>query len=242
MKDKHITQNINNLTSLWKTASAPFDSRFKNSVFEYCEVKDSDWPNRLWFNQPIDQSSIDMAKKKLSTLSSPLTIPYFNINTKNTYELLEKNDFKLQFEQVAMFLKLEETFKISSNLTMVHISNEAQAELWAALYPRAFGYRIPKKIITSTWNDIHYFLAYYQNQPIGTAITFQTQKTIGIHGVGIIPEMRKRGFASEIMKHLINIAIGGESDFMTLQASSMGKNVYLKLGFKEQFLIKNYAL
>ncbi len=242
MKNQHIIQNINNLTSLWKTASVPLDSYVKNSVFEYCVIKDSDWPNRLWFNQPIDEGTIHKAKKKLSTLSSPLTIPYFNIDTNNSYKLLEKNDFELKFEQVAMFLKLENTFNVSENLTMIHISNESEAELWAALYPRAFGYHIPKKIITSTEKSINYYLAYYQNQPIGTAIAFQTEKTIGIHGVGVIPEMRKKGFASEIMKHLINMAINDGSDIMTLQASRMGKNVYLKLGFKEQFLIKNYTL
>jgi len=44
------------------------------------------------------------------------------------------------------------------------------------------------------------------------------------------------------MKLLINIAVENGNEHITLQASNMGKNLYIKLGFKEQFSIKNYTL
>ncbi len=54
--------------------------------------------------------------------------------------------------------------------------------------------------------------------------------------------MRKRGFAEQIMKRLTNMAVENGSEYVTLQASDMGKNIYLQLGFEEQFVIKNYFL
>ncbi len=65
---------------------------------------------------------------------------------------------------------------------------------------------------------------------------------MGVHSVGIPPEMRRKGYAKQIMKLLINSAVDNACDYMTLQASDMGKNLYLNLGFKEQFTIKNYKL
>jgi len=32
----------------------------------------------------------------------------------------------------------------------------------------------------------------------------------------------------------------GDTDFISLQASAMGKGLYAGFGFKEQFLIRNY--
>lgn len=75
-------------------------------------------------------------------------------------------------------------------------------------------------------------MAYYQNEPVGTAILFQINKVSGIHGVGVISGMRRRGFAEQIMKRLINMAVENDSQHVTLQASAMGRNIYLKLSFK----------
>ncbi len=54
--------------------------------------------------------------------------------------------------------------------------------------------------------------------------------------------MRRKGYAEQIMKLLINIATEEGVDYMTLQASDMSKNLYLKLGFEEQFTIKNFKI
>jgi predicted acetyltransferase len=71
---------------------------------------------------------------------------------------------------------------------------------------------------------------------------FQTGNYIGIHGVGVIPEMRRKGFAEEIMKFALNISIDLKAEYALLQASAMGKDIYTRLGFEDLFVIKNYIL
>ena len=241
-KLKLIDANIENLTSLWKTVSMPFGSYYKNQTFDYCQINDSDWPNRLWFNQEINKRIVEQAIEKLSAIDGTMIVPYWNMYDNNLLENLETAGFTKKFQQIGMSLKLDQPVKLEPNLIIKLVSNDADAKEWAEIYLKAFKYKISEETLVNTFKDINYYLAYYQNELVGTAILFQTNKVSGIHGVGVIPEMRKRGFAEQIMKHLINMAVENNSEYVTLQASDMGKNIYLKLGFEEQFAIKNYFL
>ncbi len=237
-----INANIKNLTSLWKTAGISFDSYYKTPDFEYCEIKDSEWPNRLWLDQNITQATIDLIKEKLATTPSIITLPIWNIYDKNEDAILEFNGFKLKFEQVGMSLTLDKSFDIKSDMKIQPVTKDTEAKLWSELFIKSFGYKTSSETIIKTLNKINYYIAYHDGIAVGTAILHKTNNIMGIHSVGIPPEMRRRGYAEKIMKLLINIAVENRNEHITLQASNMGKNLYLKLGFEEQFFIKSYAL
>jgi hypothetical protein len=57
--------NIKNLVSLWQKAGEPTGSYMAGEDFDYCLLHDSDWPNRLWFHQEIQQKHLEMAKQRL---------------------------------------------------------------------------------------------------------------------------------------------------------------------------------
>ena len=154
----------------------------------------------------------------------------------------EGQGFTKLFEQVGMSLKISKPLKTQDNLNIQLVSNNSQTNLWAKLFEMSFGYKIPEEILLETKNEIDYYIAYTQNQAVGTAISYRTNNIMGIHSVGIPPEIRRKGYAEQIMKLLINSAAEDNCDYMTLQASDMGENLYLSLGFKEQFIIKNYKL
>ncbi|NIJ45221.1 ribosomal protein S18 acetylase RimI-like enzyme [Wenyingzhuangia heitensis] len=244
MKEKtnFITENINNLTTLWKTVGTPFNAYFKSADFEYCEIKNSEWPNRLWFNQPTNQKIIDVLKNKAATTEAKITFPIWNLNNKDQQALLEQNGFKLKFEQIAMCLKPNDLFEVENTVKIELVTNQNQATLWSDIFLQSFKYTISTETINKTLKNVDYYLAYHNNIAVGTAIIFNTNNVAGIHSVGIPPAMRRKGYAAQIMKLLINKAIKNQAELITLQASNMGKNIYLNLGFKEQFLIKNYIL
>lgn len=245
MKEKvninSIQANIENLTSLWQIASTSHQSYFTSNIVSYGWIENSDWPNRIWYHQDINQEIIDTTKKIIETSPVKLTIPYWNISGGTANKILEENGFKILFEQLGMSLKLHTPFTEQNDLNIRRVSNRSEATLWSELFVRSFGYRIHPDTLVKTITKIDYYLAYHQGQAIGTAILHKTDTVVGVHSVGIPPEFRKRGFASQIMKLLINLAIIEGGDYMTLQASDMGKNIYLKLGFEEQFVIKNYT-
>jgi ribosomal protein S18 acetylase RimI-like enzyme len=242
MKDLNLIEdNINNLTGLWKTVGAPFLSYHKNETFEYCKIENSGWPNKLWFREDISKKDLPKIIKTMQT-NSGLVLPNWNIFESKSYEILEANGFVIKTEQVAMALKLDQKFTLENNLTYKRVSTEQDAKTWADLYPNAFGYVICKEILIHNHNDVQFYLVSLENQPIGTFMLYQTQNNIGIHGVGVIPEMRRKGFAEEIMKYALNLSIDLKADYALLQASVMGKDIYTRLGFEDLFVIKNYVI
>ncbi|MCD0468848.1 GNAT family N-acetyltransferase [Flavobacterium sp. JAS] len=236
-----IEDNINNLTGLWKTVGAPFLSYHKNETLEYCKIENSGWPNKLWFRSDISKKDLPDIIKTMQN-NSGLVLPYWNIFGTKSYEILDAYGFEIKTEQVAMALKLDPKFTLEHNLTFKRVSTEQDAKIWTDLYPNAFGYVISKEILIQNHNDVHFYLVSLENQPIGTFMLFQTQNTIGIHGVGVIPEMRRKGFAEEIMKFALNLSIDLNANYALLQASVMGKDIYTRLGFEDLFVIKNYIL
>ena len=241
-KEKNIQQkNIENLTELWKTVGIHFNGYHQFSEFEYAEAKDTQWPNRLWFHKKMNQENIDEIKSKLTTISSDITIPIWDYYP-NNIQLFVANDFKLKFEQVGMSLKLETSYGLNENFKLLLVSNKKEATIWAKLFQKSFGYVIGDKTVLKTLKNINYYLAFDGDTPVGTALTYETDTIVGAHSVGVPPENRRKGYADKIMKALINKGIENNNEFMVLQASEMGKGLYLKLGFHADFSIKNYVL
>lgn len=242
MKNKaFIEDNINNLTDFWKTIGIPFLSYHKKNNFEYCKIENSGWPNKLWLRQ-------DLTKKDVPEIiaimkSNPgLVLPYWDIFGTKSYKILDAYGFEVKTEQVAMFLKLDQKWELQNNLSFQRVFNEHDAKIWTDIYPKAFGYLISKEILIHNNGNTQFYLVSFEDQPVGTFMLFQTGNNIGIHGVGIIPEMRRKGFAEEIMKFALNLAIDSNNEYALLQASAMGKDIYTRLGFRDLFVIKNYVL
>ena len=200
-KEKNIQQkNIENLTELWKTVGVYFNGYHQFPAFEYAEVFGTQWPNRLWFDQKIDQKNIDEIKSKLAITSSNITIPIWDYYPNNNIQLFVANDFKLKFEQVGMSLKLETSYELNENFKLLLVSNEKEANIWAELFQKSFGYVIGDKTVLKTLKNINYYLALDGNKPVGTTLTFETDSIIGAHSVGVPPHNRRKGYADKIMK------------------------------------------
>ncbi|WP_125723109.1 GNAT family N-acetyltransferase [Flavobacterium ustbae] len=236
-----IKDNIDNLTSLWKTVATPLHSYHKNNPFEVIQIKNSGWPNRVWFREDITEENLPQILKIIETHPG-IIIPYWDIFGSGSNEIFEKNGFKTRIKLVAMALKLGEKLPLENKLTFKRVLNEEDAEIWSDIYPLSFSYVISKETLTHNYENAKFYLVHLNEKPIGTLTLFQTGNVMGIHGVGVIPEMRKKGFAEEIMKFAINEAIDANAEYAQLQASPLGKNIYTRLGFEDLFMITNYFL
>lgn len=236
-----IKDNIDNLTALWKTVATPLLSYHRNDPFQFSQIKNSGWPNRLWFREDITEENF-LQIMEIMEKNPDLVIPYWDIFDSNSKSLFEKNGFNIRIQLVAMALKLGEKFALQSNLTFKRVLNEEDAKTWSDIYPLSFSYVISKETLVHNYENVKFYLVHLDEKPIGTLTLFQTGEIMGIHGVGVIPEMRKRGFAEEIMKFAINEAIDANCEYAQLQASALGKGIYTRLGFEDLFTITNYQL
>ncbi|SHH71588.1 GNAT family N-acetyltransferase [Flavobacterium defluvii] len=236
-----IKDNIDNLTTLWKTVAAPLLSYHTAGFLEFSQIKNSGWPNRLWFREDITEKDF-IQIMEIMEKNPGLVIPYWDIFGSDSKDLFEKNGFKIRIELMAMALKLGEKFPLQNNLTFKRVLNEEDAKTWSDIYPLSFSYVISKETLVHNYENAKFYLVHFEEKAIGTLTLFQTGNIMGIHGVGVISEMRKKGFAEEIMKFAINEAIDANCNYAQLQASALGKGIYTRLGFEDLFLITNYQL
>jgi ribosomal protein S18 acetylase RimI-like enzyme len=239
---KNINElNIANLTALWTKVGRLVGNYSKVNACESSVVNHSQWPNKIWIKEGLNTKLLDQLTEQIAASKIDLVFPHWNIYLDEIKDLAS-DTFIQKSEQTGMSLKLDQAFELSNSLNFKRVSEIEDARLWVSIYPKCFGYVISEEILSKTKDEIAFYLFYANDELVGTAIYFPTNEVVGIHSVGIIPEMRKKGFAEEIMKILLNKAISESISYATLQASPLGKGIYKRLGFTEDFTIKNYGL
>lgn len=237
----NTAKNIQNLCSLWETVGRAFNgfqiaARQRTSL-----VPGADWPNRIWFSQEPQASDLIAARQQMRESAISISISYWPQQARAN-SAFEELGFEQKSTQIGMSLHLEKPDTAPQRLTFLRVEQADDAERWARVYPLCFGYSIPAEILVKTKLTIDYYLVSYQGQDIGTAIAYYSGDCLGIHGLGVVPSMRKQGFAEEIMAHLLHSAYHAGKKIATLQASAMGKGIYRKMGFSEDFVLTNYGL
>ncbi|MFV0467565.1 MAG: GNAT family N-acetyltransferase [Dysgonomonas sp.] len=235
-----IKLNINNLTRLWKMAGETFENYFEDEAIFWSQIKNSEWPNRVWTNKPLTEETILKIKSRMR-IESGLTFSYFS-EIKKRNLLMNDNDFKFKSLQSGMSLPLTNKFSTQKQIDFKEVTGKTDAKLWSESFYEAFNYNISTETVLRTKNDIQYFLSYHESELVGTIVLFVTEKVAGIHSLGILPAKRKQGLATDIMHAILNTAIDQDLTLATLQASEMAKEMYLKMGFSFDFLMENFQL
>lgn len=237
-----IKENLENLTSLWEVAGQKAGRYFHHGQFDMSLECNSDWPNRLWFNKAADTGTIAKAIDLIGSHHAKITIPVWGENLSYAARPLEVIGFKHKFSQVGMSVRLGQKIDVSGQITLERVTNGLSAKLWSLLFEKSFGYLISEEVILRTKDAFTYLIGFHGNEPVGTTLLYFHHPSIaGIHSMGIIPEQRRKGFAEQILKHQLHMAMLSGAQYAVLQASDMGKGLYLKLGFKEEFTIKNFT-
>jgi N-acetylglutamate synthase-like GNAT family acetyltransferase len=172
-----------------------------------------------------------------------MTIPLWGVNLGQWEHLMSARDFKVKSLLTGMSMSLDQIYDHSGKLTIQKVNNADMASIWSQLFKDSFGYQINSIAVTKTMDVIDYFIAQYQGVPVGTAALYQDiPEVAGIHSIGIIPSERRKGFAQDLLLLILFLAKQRGAKYGVLQASSMGKALYLKTGFKEEIQIKNFII
>ena len=234
----YIKENIENLTSLWRLAGDQSGINFQKTGYEFSWIPGSDWPNRLWFTNPINSNGYSSAIEQAKMHNLGISI-WDGIEITNV--MLESEGFIIKSELTGMTLSLENLNSKSKTLEMEPVSNFLEASEWSSLFQEAFGYKIDSYTILKISNVVNFYIARHNQEAVGTAVLFQNKPEVaGIHSMGIIPSMRRKGYAEEMLLTVLEAGKEKGARLATLQASEMGKGLYLKTGFQEQFKFKTY--
>ncbi|TYA78579.1 GNAT family N-acetyltransferase [Seonamhaeicola marinus] len=232
-------KNLENLTSLWQLAGTLFDSYTFNKFHSASTIQNSEWPNKIWINNRISTESLKAIKEEMIKNQ---TLTFSNFDNGNNQELFINDSFELKFIQHGMSLALEKPIHSKRELNLIKVENKDDAKLWSITFKAAFNYNFSEHVVMKLKNKTNFYLVYDNEKLVGCVLIFHTDKTAGVHCLGILPNQRKQGYAYDIMVQLINDAINMNYKLMTLQASDMAKNIYSKLGFIKDFTMENYKL
>lgn len=125
----------------------------------------------------------------------------------------------------------------------VHIKclkDDIDIGVWIATGSEAFGYSIDENVIVPllACGDVELLLAYNaDSEPVATGLLLKTDGIVGIHQIGVPADHQGKGYATQMMRFLIQLAEKWQADYVVLQASEAGRAVYQRLGFVDQFLI-----
>ncbi len=232
-------RNLSNLMSLWRLVGKKAGNYQSMQSFEISKVNNAQWPNKIWFNERATWDEILNVANQYNL--KKLTLSIWGNLVETIDEVLLPYGIQLSSIQYGMSMPLASFQKSGHSIVLIQVTDAPSAQLWSETFEKAFGYLIHKETVMRTMNEVNYFLGYCGDTPVGTAVLYIDQyQTAGIHSMGVVPEMRRRGFAEYILSQILAIAQENEARIATLQASEKGKSLYLKMGFNEDFIIKNF--
>ncbi|MCJ8295737.1 MAG: GNAT family N-acetyltransferase [Colwellia sp.] len=215
--DLALKSNLNNLNEYWQA----LDVSEQDGLFAH-----TSWPNKQWhadFSLPSYKASVSLPKDKT----------FSTITDINDQEL---SGFSVKSQLVIMNLSLanNQTALGQIHPQIVKLSSKENAATWATACGLAFGYVIDADVIQALLNNPEASVWAYMvdGEIAGTAISYSSDNTLGIHQLGTVPSFRKMGIADALMKHLLAQASSEGFNTVSLQASKAGLHLYEKMGFK----------
>lgn len=80
---------------------------------------------------------------------------------------------------------------------------------------------------------LRHYLAYLDAVPVSGATVFNGSHAVGVHFVGTVPEARRRGLGLSVTDYAIRHCADWGHTTAVLQASTLGRPVYDRMGFVE---------
>ncbi len=227
-----------------------FISRIENKI-SWVLAKSADWPNCI-FRANLEnlniEKEISYIKEQIrkgnapnSWTVGPLTKP------KNLGKNLERYGFSNVYQQAGMAGELKKLVNKTvdkNNLIVKKVDNEESLKLWSEVVSQVFGIKVDFDLLKFLLlqEEGHFYLGKFKGKPVSTLMLYLSSGVAGLHAVSALPEHRSKGFGLTISRAALIDAFEMGYRVGVLQASSLGKRVYRKLGFKKYCDIISYAL
>jgi len=234
--------NIDNLTALWKAMGTRTSSPHTVGGLHLS----SSWPNRCWLDWNATTDRTGELERTVATLSKDDIVPVWGHSTANPNvleQLLRNNGFGVTFEQTAMYLEPSAAAGVRSQC-VERISSPSSVAQWVNIASESFGYAIDTAVIQKLVLQANVQLLQMSSdgQPAATALLYTAANVVGVHQLGVAKQHQGKGIATALMRHIIELSNACAGSYTVLQASAEAESMYRRLGFKQQFMIRNYQL
>jgi GNAT superfamily N-acetyltransferase len=156
----------------------------------------------------------------------------------------EAADFQLVYEMPEMTLveKLKPP-ELPSGAELRRLTKVEQAsDFWHVAIASYSSIGFPPEVFAGYTNhagllaeNVVAFLALLDGEPVGIAMTMVSHGVAGIYWVGSLEQARGKGIGRAVTVAATNAGFDLGADVASLQASPMGKPIYLELGYETAF-------
>jgi GNAT superfamily N-acetyltransferase len=243
-----VTPFTHNWPGMEKYTSKDVSWCMTNNPFPVCNaiIRVNMKPQKI---DPFLEKMIARAKERKVNL-----ICYITEKTRpaNLAEYLMAYGFTSQGGSVGMAIDLadlNEANRAPKGLEIIEVEDEATLKTWCQVAGSSFG--VPEVAIPSIVDyfilemklkqPVKLYLGLLDGKPVATSNYYLGEGVCGLYFVGTLPEARNKGIGFAItQKPLLEAKKLGYRAGI-LQASKMGRPVYLRLGFEEYCRIGSYS-
>ena len=229
---------LERLEALSVSQSIVLGSGFCVSVASYAE-------NWVYLPEPVDAYDyVVEATMFFDELGETFMWPLYE----GSGEILEREGVPHVGDITAMSLdpKDADDSRANESVTCAPVSSLEDAMLWARTAWRSFGgdddvpkeYRAFISALHNEGKDVSLHLARLDGEAAGVFLITNAPEVTGVYYFGTLPEMRRKGVASSMMKEIYRLS-GGKK--IVLQSSPAGVEFYRSFGFTEHFRIPVYS-
>jgi len=214
------------------------------------------WHSRIFMANFNESNASENVKKIVSKIKkmhisvlwyiTPMSRP------ENLQNVLIDHGFKYQSQWRSMAIdlkKVPEKFNIPKGVTIKEVLNLDELKIWTDVLVKSFEF--PKVAISYKKYfcklgpknlNFHYYLGFLDEKPVASAMIFKGEEAAGLFYIGTVHNARRKGIAEALTFYLLNKAKNEGYNITTIQSSEMGYPLYKKIGFKEYYITKIYAL
>lgn len=211
------------------------------------EVADLNWTWNKRHLRKKDGTIIRQIKKNYDNLNLPFWWwVYPSGKSEKTKEILLSQGFKHSESIACMAIDLssDQVIQIQKNneMKISLVKDNRELKKWESV--SLAGFEMPQRT-RRQYNEFvksfdiskkarqKLFLAYWQGEPVGTALLFLHGDAAGIYFVTTLSAYRDKGIALALVRRAMKYVQSSAYKYCVLQSSKEGFNVYLRAGFKE---------
>lgn len=237
----HIHASLTNLTHLWTRMGV--GQRCAGSQFIW---HSNGWPFRVWMDWEAAIDGLELIHQVVLEQSFCVVVPLWNrktLDADSDVRKLEQWGYKEFMTQTVMVLKTPFPDVGEPDCADLYcIRTPQDVQRWSDIVSTSFGYIVDSHVVEQLLHDTCVTLVTLRagKAEIGSACVFCKEGIAGVHYVGVLPQYRRNGMATRLMRQVIHLCCRLGATCVTLQASPQAVNLYKKMGFVELLKYKNY--
>ncbi|XDD49919.1 GNAT family N-acetyltransferase [Leptospira sp. WS92.C1] len=242
-----LSEIAQNYVDLHRVFSKLLDAKILDrKSFVFYANPDSDWFTRIILKKNPDPQILKAELEELRKLGYKSDILDF-LNIRDHEPILNQIGYDSCNEQVGMFLSGNPNYKnenvISSKLDFRKIRDKNELKVWLKIVNESFHSDDRENLYLRLLSveSFSVYAGFFKNTLVTTGMTFYNGRSYGLYSITTDPQYRGFGYASEIVRFILNQIRSEFSGIVILHATDMGKGIYKKLGFEKSILLRHWS-